>query len=366
MDLGIEDPSRTTEKSSRRWGGLGASQWVVLALMGGLLLAIGATLVLILRLGTVGAADVSAVAGPTISPEPEMLVGDAIPTPEGMYWPLEPQPLATPNAPGDLLWWDARFAYRRPILLDAIAARAARGTPARVLWDGHRAQREGKVRADGADLRVLVWDGWQWWEIPRRVRVHPEGSGWEISFLLQGPELGRDTGILAYYSYYGNPWSESAPVTQDLPEAPRLLLALADEQGVEWGPQVVWTVDGATTQTLVSPDGRIVIQHPPGGLREDTRVRLRTVPVAERKGYGPLPGFELHADPPPTSPGPDGIVRWDPPVTILINWAGLPVEEQDLQSWVHFAHDASAGTWFGVPAEFDAERGVIRITTDQP
>jgi hypothetical protein len=88
--------------------------------------------------------------------------------------------------------------------------------------------------------------------------------------------------------------------------------------------------------------------------------------MAERKGYGPLPGFELHADPSPISPGSDGILRWDPPVTILINWAGLPVGEQDLQGWVHFAYDSGAGTWFAVPAEFDAERGVIRITTDQP
>jgi hypothetical protein len=151
-----------------------------------------------------------------------------------------------------------------------------------------------------------------------------------------------------------------------MPEAVRLLLALDDEHGVEWGPQVVWTADDTTTQTLVSPDGRIVIQHPPGGLPRDTRVRLRTVPVVERKGYGPLPGFELHADPPPTSPGPDGIVRWDPPVTIVINWAGLPVGEEDLRSWVHFTHDASAGTWSSVPAEFDAARGVIRVTTDQP
>jgi hypothetical protein len=93
---------------------------------------------------------------------------------------------------------------------------------------------------------------------------------------------------------------------------------------------------------------------------------MRTVPLAERKGYGPLPDFELHADPPPTLSGPDGIVRWDPPVTVLINWSGLPVRAQDLQSWVHFFYDSSAGTWFGVPAEFDAERGVMRITTDQP
>jgi hypothetical protein len=366
MDLGIEDPSPTIEQSSRRRGGLGTGQWVVLALMGGLLLAIGAALVLILRLGIAGAADVSAAAGATVSPELKVLVGDAVPTPEGLYWPPEPQPLATPNAPGDLMWWDARFAYRRPILLDAIAAQAAQGTPAHVLWDGQRAQHEGRVRADGADLRVLVWDGRQWHEIPRRVLVRQEETGWDVFFRLQGAELEHDAGVPAYYLYYGHPGSESAPVAQDLAEASRLLLALGAEQGAEWGPRVAWAADSTITQSLVSPDGRIVIQHPPGGLNEDTWVRLRTVPVAERKGYGPLPSFELHADPPPTSPGPDGIVRWDPPVTILINWVGLPVGEQDLQSWVHFIYDSGAGTWFTVPAEFDAERGVIRLTTDQP
>jgi hypothetical protein len=197
------------------------------------------------------------------------------------------------------------------------------------------------------------------------VQADQEGPGWNVFFVLQSAGT-HDAGIPDYYLYYGSPEAESAPVAQEQFEVSNLLLALGDEQSVEWGPQVVWLADSGATQTLVSPDGRIVIQHPPGGLDKDISVRLRTVPMAERKGYGPLPDFELHAAPPPGRPGPDGIVRWDPPVTVLINLAGLPIVEQDLQSWVHFAYDSATGKWFGVPAEFDAQRGLIRITTDQP
>ena len=97
----------------------------------------------------------------------------------------------------------------------------------------------------------------------------------------------------------------------------------------------------------------------------DVAVRLRVVPVSERSGFGPLPNYEFHADPPPDEPGRGNLVRWDPPVTVSINWAGLPGAASS-PTWAHFRHDPTTGTWEPVLIEFDAEIGILRFTTDQP
>jgi hypothetical protein len=124
--------------------------------------------------------------------------------------------------------------------------------------------------------------------------------------------------------------------------------------------------NSATIQTLVSPDGRIAIQCPPGGPRETARVRLRTVPLPERTGNDPLPEFELHADPPPGPPGPLNVPHWDPPLTVTINWAGLPVDVEELRRRVHLVYDEHAGIWRSIPIAFDERRGMTYVTTDQP
>jgi hypothetical protein len=155
-------------------------------------------------------------------------------------------------------------------------------------------------------------------------------------------------------------------VVADFPEAPALLLELDTVESIEWGPEVVWRAEATTAQTLVSPDGRIVFESLPGALREDTRVRLRTVPLSERSGYGPLPDYELHADPAPGPPGLDNVVRWGPPLSVTINWAGLAVDPAYLERWSHFAYDTSKGVWYSVPVEYDSEHGLTRFITDQP
>ena len=358
---------QTSEQIPRRWGGFTANQWVVLAALGGLLLAIGATLALVLRAAESGQADTQS----TALADPEARLSgtprDAIPTPDGVYWPPDPVPLATPNAPGDLLWWDARFAHRRGVRLDSEASRAPVGTWARVILDGDRLRREDKMRADAADLRTLVWDGQGWRDIPRLVRPLAGTTGWEVVFQLQGPAVvsaDGDTGR-AYHIYYGHPSAAVPPVAEGVPERQALLLELGEQESVEWGPEVIWQAGAPTAQTLVSPDGRIVIQLQPGALQENTRVRLRTVPLSEKSGHGPLPDVELHADPPPGSPGSDNVVRWDPPLLVTINWAGLDVDPGYLESWTYFRYDTSQGLWRSVPVEYDPQRGVIRITTDQ-
>jgi hypothetical protein len=219
------------------------------------------------------------------------------------------------------------------------------------------------MRFDGADLRVVAWDGSRWSEIPRRAQPRLEKRGWDVVFPLQEPEIARGG---AYYLYYGNPAAESAPLHEDAPDSSRLLLTLGEEEGVEWGPQITWTANGSTVQSLVSPDGRVVVQCPAGGPRNDVRVRLRTVPLSESNNSGPLPDFELHADPPPGPPDATNVIRWDPPLTITINWSGLPVDPRFLATRVHFVYDGDRNTWYSVPITFDEEKGLTRLVTDQP
>lgn len=356
----------TANASGTRRPGMTGRQWTILIVMAGALVAIGGALLWVLRAGLLGEpVDVLAtvVAGPTPTATRPALVPDAMPTPSDLYWPAAPQPLATPNAPSDLLWWDARFAYRRRIEFDAVSATLPAGTWARVLFDGEQAQGEGKMRVDGADLRVLVWDGTNWWELPRSAAPRREKRGWNVLFPLQHTAI---TQYGHYYLYYGNPYAASPPTAPGAPASSRLLLSLGEEEGVEWGPEVAWTGNGATAQRLVSPDGRVVIESPPGGPARDMLVRLRTVPMGEGSRTEYLPDYELHAEPPPVSLSESNVARWDPPLTVTINWTGLPVSPDELEKWTHFVHDTDTGSWYSISVEFDRERGLTRMVTDQP
>jgi hypothetical protein len=365
MDID-QDLARTTSRPPRRWGGFSVNQWAALTVLGGLLLAIGAGLVLVWRSAEI---DIASAQPTFVVSETATRAAprDAIPTAKDLYWPPDPVPLATPNAPGDLLWWDARFAYRRVVLLDVAAARAPAGTWARVLLDVEREQREDRMRSDANDLVLTVWDGQTWWQLPRALRSGAGAKGWELRFQLQGAQAGMpdgDPGYL-YCVYYGNHLAEPSPSAEDL-QAPALLLGLDAVESIEWGPEVIWKAEAEAVQNLVSPDGRILFESPPGALQEDTRVQLRTVPLSERGGQGPLPDYELHADPPPGPPGPDNVVHWEPPLSVTINWAGLAVDPAVLETWAHFAYDTHKGVWYSVPVEYDQKHGLIRFVTDQP
>lgn len=344
---------------------LTASQWTILILMAGVFLAIVSAVIWVLRTGYLEqSVDVLATvaAGPTPTQTPSDLVRDALATPTGLYWPANTQPLATPDAPGGLLWWDSRFAYRCEIIFDAVTTDLPAGMWARVLLDGEGLYREGKVRSDGADVRVLVWDGGRWWSLPTNVVAQVSKRGWNVVFPLQNADILRRG---HYYVYYGNPYALSVPDSQGLGDSSRLLLSLGEEEGVEWGPQVTWTAHSTATQTLVSPDGRIVIESAPGSLAQDIQVRLRTVPVGEENSYGALPNFELHVDPSPVPLGTNNIVYWQPPLSVMINWAGLPVTPEDLSVWTYFIYAEDTASWYSIPVDFDPERGLIRFVTEQ-
>lgn len=355
--------ARPRSKRGRAWT---CAQWALLATMAVLLLGVAGILAWVVRAGMAREpVDVLATvaAQPSPSPTPPPLVPDAVPTSTGVYMPPEPQPLAAPSEPGDIRWWDARFAHRRRIEFDALAAAQPAGMWARVAFDGEGAQREGKMRSDGADLRVVAWDGTQWWELPRSAAPRRDVRGWRIVFPLQDPSIAHQEG---YYLYYGYAEASPAPAAEGAPELPRLLLSLGPEQDVEWGPEVAWTANSPAAQSIVSRDGRIVIECPAGGLGRDVRVRMRTVPQAEGGVPGALPDFELHAQPAPMSLGSSKVVRWDPPLTVTINWAGLPVEEAEIEGWSRFVYDEETASWYSIPAEFDRRTGLLRFVTDQP
>jgi hypothetical protein len=250
--------------------------------------------------------------------------------------------------------------------MDEVAAQAPAGVQVQVLWDRGVAQGQGKQRADGSDLRVLHWDSTDWREVARTLEFSAGNAEGSIIFRLLGVEAGGERYSGDYYVYYGSPLGSDSPLVGDEREGQPLLLALGDEQGVEWGPEVTWEAQSAVTQTLVSSDGRIVLEHPPGGLERDVRVRLRTVPVSEQSRLWPLPDYEFHADPLPGVLGSGQVGSWEPPVTVSINWAGLPVAEDDLRGRVHFVYDTIRGTWRAVAMEFDPGTGVMRVRTDQP
>jgi hypothetical protein len=50
---------------------------------------------------------------------------------------------------------------------------------------------------------------------------------------------------------------------------------------------------------------------------------------------------------------------------VTINWSGLPVDPSDLTDWSYFVYSEDAGAWYPVSVEFDPERGLLRMITDQ-
>lgn len=356
-------PDRDVQRYNRRsWT---CAQWATLGLMAVLLFVVGGVLVSVvgreLRREPVDVlATVAALPSPSSTP-PE-LVPDAWSTPAGLYMPANAQPLATPSVPGEALWWDARYAYRRRIEFDDVAETLPAGMWARVAFDGEGALRDGKMRSDGADLRVVAWDGMHHWEVPRSAVPRREVRGWRIVFPLQDPVIAQQGG---YFVYYGHTTALAAPRAEGAPELPRLLLSLRAEESVEWGPEVVWAAQSPTAQSIASRDGRIVIECPAGGPPREVRVRMRAVPAGEGGLPGVLPHFELHAQPAPMPLGSSRVVRWDPPLRVTINWAGLPVEVSEIESWTYFVYDDKTDSWYSVPIEFDRRTGLLYFVTSQ-
>jgi hypothetical protein len=106
--------------------------------------------------------------------------------------------------------WDTSYAYRRPLYLDTTTA-APTGYTMSVTVDHAALVAAGKARSDGADLRVVYFDGSSWTELDR---VLDSGSAWNTSTTTlrfrTRTALAANSRTTAYFLHYGNP-SASAP-----------------------------------------------------------------------------------------------------------------------------------------------------------
>lgn len=139
-----------------------------------------------------------------------------------------PTPTATPSptpTPGPTDWWDAGYAYRRPITIDPTTPP---GYTVQVAIDHSASVNAGTSLPSGADVRIVAWDGTQYLELDR---VLADGTTWntvDTRLWVQIPD-----GAWSLFVYYGNP-SATAP-----PEDETGVFLLAE--GFEGGALGDWT-----------------------------------------------------------------------------------------------------------------------------
>jgi RHS repeat-associated protein len=111
----------------------------------------------------------------------------------------------------DLAWWNESYAYRQPLLINAVQQITATGTsaieiPLGLVFDTETLVDEGKLASDGRDLRVVYWGDAGWEELPREI----QGLDSITSTLWFPLQETIEQGLSGdYYLYYGNPWPDS-------------------------------------------------------------------------------------------------------------------------------------------------------------
>jgi RHS repeat-associated protein/uncharacterized repeat protein (TIGR01451 family) len=111
----------------------------------------------------------------------------------------------------DLAWWNEGYAYRQPLLINAVQQITATGTsaieiPLGLVFDTGSLVDEGKLASDGRDLRVVYWGDAGWEELPREIQGLDSITS-TLWFPLQDT---IEQGLSGdYYVYYGNPWPDS-------------------------------------------------------------------------------------------------------------------------------------------------------------
>lgn len=135
------------------------------------------------------------------------------------------------------------WSYRRGLFIDNnIADELPAGYSVRLILDTAALVSQGKLRADGDDLRVVWQDGATPVELARLAETAFNSANTELWFKTQAPIAGNERDG-SYYLYYGNP-SAGAP-----PADPAAVWALWDDFGgssldPRWSPQGTVTVSG--------------------------------------------------------------------------------------------------------------------------
>ena len=113
-------------------------------------------------------------------------------------------------------WWDPDYLFRQRIDVETDTAAAPGGYTVPVTLDHAALVANGIARADGADVRVLRWDGASWTELDR---ILDDGATWgdAATTLLFRTDVAIDAAAVdSYWLYYGNP---AAPTPPQDPEA---------------------------------------------------------------------------------------------------------------------------------------------------
>jgi RHS repeat-associated protein/uncharacterized repeat protein (TIGR01451 family) len=110
----------------------------------------------------------------------------------------------------ELGWWNESYAYRQPLRIDAGKEIAYTGTdaieiPLGLVFDTETLIDEGKLAADGRDLRVVYWGDSGWEELPREIQGLDSITS-TVWFPLQETIDQGQSGD--YYLYYGNAWTD--------------------------------------------------------------------------------------------------------------------------------------------------------------
>lgn len=107
-------------------------------------------------------------------------------------------------------WWNTSWLWRENLTItntDTLSLPA--NSMVNLHFDTAKLIADGKMRADGNDLRILYWNGAAWTEVGRNV-VALNTPDTIIAFRTQAAIGARQTAD-NYYVYYGNPGAGAAP-----------------------------------------------------------------------------------------------------------------------------------------------------------
>lgn len=173
-------------------------------------------------------------------------------------------------------WWNAAWGYRRPLVVEGPVPKDA---TIRFLFDFAALEAAGKVRADGADLRVLSGTT----ELARENDGY-DGAGL-ITAAFRTPEAIADGATQVFWLYYGNP-----SATQPADDRNGVYLAYEDFEDGNYTTGPTWALRAGTAS---------VVSHQVDGEGVSSKVLSFTAPATYSTGSAYEPGLVL------TTPGSD-------------------------------------------------------------